>query len=226
MQHAIRQIDQTRRRVIHGEVIPHDEKVFSIFEPHTEWISKGKAGVPVELGVKVCILEDQHQFILHHQVMQKQTDDQVAVSMVGEAKKRLTNLNACSFDKGFHSPGNHAALKAQLEQVVLPRKDKHRNGRRRQNKPGRSSRRDTRTRRSSRRLTRSKCMGSTGARIMASTDSSAMLHWPWWQEIFTTSATSCGNRHSSVNREKENIQVEPHHANWPLNPHEKSFSWA
>ena len=63
MQHAIRQIDQTRRRVMLGETIPHAEKVFSIFEPHTEWISKGKAGVPVELGVKVCILEDQHQFI-------------------------------------------------------------------------------------------------------------------------------------------------------------------
>jgi len=77
MAHADRQIDQIRRRVILGEVIAHDKKVFSIFEPHTEWISKGKAGVPVELGVKVCILEDQHQFILHHQVMQKQTDDPI-----------------------------------------------------------------------------------------------------------------------------------------------------
>ena len=124
MLHAKRQIDQTRRRVIHGEVIPHEEKVFSIFEPHTEWISKGKAGVPVELGVKVCILEDQHQFILYHQVMEKKTDDQVAVSMVKEAKKRFSKLTACSFDKGFHSPENQIALKAQLEQVVLPRKGK------------------------------------------------------------------------------------------------------
>ena len=124
MQHAARQIDQTERRVIQGEVIPHDEKVFSIFEPHTEWVSKGKAGVPVELGVKVCILEDQHQFILHHQVMQKKTDDQVAVSMVGEAKKRFPSLNACSFNKGFHSPENQVILKEQLEQVVLPRKGK------------------------------------------------------------------------------------------------------
>jgi len=124
VQHAKRQIDQTERRVILGEVIPHDEKVFSIFEPHTEWISKGKAGVPVELGVKVCILEDQHQFILHHQVMEKKTDDQVAVSMVKEAKKRFSKLTACSFDKGFHSPENQIALKEQLEQVVLPRKGK------------------------------------------------------------------------------------------------------
>ncbi|MFZ4540166.1 ISNCY family transposase, partial [Propionivibrio sp.] len=122
MAHADRQIDQIRRRVILGEVIAHDEKVFSIFEPHTEWISKGKAGVPVELGVKVCIVEDQYQFILHHHVMQKQTDDQVAVAMVTQAQKRFPNLNACSFDKGFHSPANQIALKEHLDLVVLPRK--------------------------------------------------------------------------------------------------------
>lgn len=124
MQHAARQIDQTKRRVILGETIPHAEKVFSIFEPHTEWISKGKAGVPVELGVKVCILEDQHRFILHHQAMEKKTDDQVTVSMVEEAKKRFPDLHACSFDKGFHSPTNQIELKDRLEQVVLPRKGK------------------------------------------------------------------------------------------------------
>lgn len=124
MAHAKRQIDQTKRRVVLGETIAHAEKVFSIFEPHTEWISKGKAGVPVELGVKVCILEDQYQFILHHQVMEKKTDDQVTVSMVIEAKKRFPALNACSFDKGFHSPENQAALKEQLALVALPRKGK------------------------------------------------------------------------------------------------------
>jgi transposase, IS5 family len=124
MRHAERQMDQTRRRVMLGEVIPHEEKVFSIFEPHTEWISKGKAGVPVELGVKVCVLEDQYQFILHHQVMERKTDDQVAVAMVREAKKRFPNLAVCSFDKGFHSPENQSSLKEELELVVLPRKGK------------------------------------------------------------------------------------------------------
>jgi hypothetical protein len=124
MQHARRQIDQTKRRVMLGEVIPHDEKVFSIFEPHTEWVSKGKAGVPVELGVKVCILEDGHQFVLHHQVMEKKTDDQVAVQMVADTKKRFPDLNACSFDKGFHSPDNQVSLKEKLEHVVLPKKGK------------------------------------------------------------------------------------------------------
>ena len=124
MAHAVRQIAQIRRRVVEGGAIGHDEKVFSLFQPHTEWISKGKAGVPVELGVKVCILEDQYQFILHHQVMQNQTDDQVTVEMLVQAKKRFADLNACSFDKGFHSQANQAALKGQLALVALPRKGK------------------------------------------------------------------------------------------------------
>jgi transposase, IS5 family len=120
--HAVRQIDQIRRRVIQGETIPHGEKVFSIFQPHTEWISKGKAGVPVELGLRVCVLEDRDRFILHHRVMAKETDDQVAVAMVKEAKERFPRLNLCSFDKGFHSPGNQQELKAELATVVLPKK--------------------------------------------------------------------------------------------------------
>ena len=108
--HAERQIDPIRRLAINDETIPHREKVFSIFEPHTEWISKGKAGVPQELGLKVCILEDQHSFILHHQVMRKQTDDQVAVEMVSTAKKKFPQLSGCSLDKGFHSPANQTKL--------------------------------------------------------------------------------------------------------------------
>jgi len=122
--HARRQLDQVRRRVLGGETIPHGEKVFSVFEPHTEWISKGKAGVPVELGLRVCVLEDQFGFILHHRVMARETDDQVAVPMAEAARERFANLRSCSFDKGFHSPANQARLRAILDRVVLPRKGK------------------------------------------------------------------------------------------------------
>ena len=120
--HAGRQVDQIRRRVLWGEVIPHGEKVFSVFEPHTEWISKGKAGVPVELGLRVCILDDQYGFILHHHVMEHQTDDQVTVFMVQESQKRFPELNQCSFDQGFHTPENQIKLRALLEHVILPKK--------------------------------------------------------------------------------------------------------
>ena len=43
-------IDLLERRLLKGEKIPHSEKVFSLFEPHTKWLSKGKAGVICELG--------------------------------------------------------------------------------------------------------------------------------------------------------------------------------
>lgn len=122
MAHATRQIDQITRRVMEEEKIPHPEKVFSIFEPHTEWISKGKAGVPVELGVRTCVLEDQYGFILHHRVMQKETDDKVAICVVTDAQKHFPKLSICSFDKGFHSKANQADLKQHLELVVLPKK--------------------------------------------------------------------------------------------------------
>lgn len=122
--HVERQIDQIRRRVINGEDIPHNEKVFSVFEEHTEWIIKGKAGVPVELGLKVCVLEDQFGFILHHRVMQNETDDKITVSMVAEAQSRFPELRICSFDKGFHSPANQIELRKILDFVALPKKGK------------------------------------------------------------------------------------------------------
>lgn len=122
MHHAERQIDQIDRRVLRGEVIPHEEKVFSLFEPHTEWISKGKAGVPVELGLRVNVVEDSDRFILHHLVMQKCTDDQVAVVTVKETQDRYPRLRAVSMDKGFHSPSNQQELKERLDCVALPKK--------------------------------------------------------------------------------------------------------
>ena len=121
-EHAERQISQIERRVIQGEKIPHSEKVFSIFEPHTEWISKGKAGVPVELGLRTCILETNDGFILNYQVMEKTTDDRVAVEMVKEAQKRFPQLRSCSFDKGFYSPQNQKDLAETLDLVILPKK--------------------------------------------------------------------------------------------------------
>jgi len=122
--HAERQIDQVERRAVNGETIPHDQKVFSIFEEHTEWISKGKAGAPVELGLRVCILEDQYGFILHHRVMQKEGDVDVAVPMAVNTLKDFPEMTGCSFDKGFWSPENKKILSELLPHLVLPKKGK------------------------------------------------------------------------------------------------------
>jgi hypothetical protein len=69
-------------------------------------------------------MEDSHGFILHSFVCQKTTDDKVAVPMVEATKAQFPSFNACSFDKGFHSPENQKELKTLIDQVVLPKKGK------------------------------------------------------------------------------------------------------
>ena len=110
------------RRVIEHEYIAHSEKVFSLFELHTEWINEGKAGVPVELGLRVCVLQDQFGFTLHHQVIEQKTDDQVAVSMALGAKVRFPSMKQVSFDNGFWSPANYEQLVLQFERIILSTK--------------------------------------------------------------------------------------------------------
>lgn len=122
--HAERQIEQIRRRVLHGERIPHHEKVFSIFQLHTEWINKGKAGVPVELGLRVAVVEDRYRFILHHQVMEKITDDQVAIALIDATRARFPKLRSISMENGCHSKANQAHLANVVAMPVLPKKGK------------------------------------------------------------------------------------------------------
>lgn len=116
--------DQILRRVIGGENIPHGEKIFSLFERHTEWIVKGKAGVSQELGKNVCIVTDQYGLILHHRVLEKETDDKIAVLIIRQTKERFPDFNSCSFDKGFYTPDNKEKLKGILAGVILPKKGK------------------------------------------------------------------------------------------------------
>ncbi|SEH08956.1 Uncharacterised protein [Candidatus Venteria ishoeyi] len=96
--------------------------ITALFEPHTEWISKGKAGVPVELDLRVCILEEQMGFILLHMTMEQETDEKVAVRMVQETREGFANLSLCSFDKGFWKPDNREQLMEILDKVVMPKK--------------------------------------------------------------------------------------------------------
>ena len=122
--HANRQIDQINRRIILKEVIPHSEKVFSLFNPFTEWISKGKAGVPVEFGLRVSISSDQHSFILAHTIMEKEQDVDVAIPMITLVKEDFPNVYSASFDRGYHSPSNQEELGKLVPKLILPKKGK------------------------------------------------------------------------------------------------------
>ena len=108
--------------MIHGETIPQEEKIVSVFEPHTRWISKGKAGTPVELGVPVCVIEDQYQFILRHQIIWEGGDRDVIVSCLRNLQAHDPTLKELSFDKGFWSPTVSAEMSATLSLVALPKK--------------------------------------------------------------------------------------------------------
>lgn len=118
-------IDLVERRIIKGETIPHKEKVFSIFEPDTEWLQKGKAGNEVELGHNVVISTDQFQFIIDHKVMIKEVDSEQPIDLAGRLKERFSQgyvLGSISFDKGFYSALNKAALEKIFEKVIMPKK--------------------------------------------------------------------------------------------------------
>jgi len=86
-------IDLLERRIIKGEKIPHSEKMFSIFEQHTEWIRKGKKHPSVELGKMVSITTDQWGLIIDHYVMEKETDSQIVKSTVDRVLLRYNILN-------------------------------------------------------------------------------------------------------------------------------------
>ncbi len=122
--HAHRQIDQINRRVILKQVIPHSEKVFSLFNPFTEWISKGKAGVPVELGLRVSISTDQQGFILGHKTMMQEQDVDVAIAIITKVKEHFDNVYSASFDRGYYSPSNQEELSKLVQKVILPKKGK------------------------------------------------------------------------------------------------------
>ncbi len=110
--------------MINGDAIPHHEKIFSLFEEYTEWISKGKAGVSQELGVRVAVVESDFGFILHWDTMFRKTDDKVAIPLVDDTRKNFPTIKSVSFDKGFYTPQNKATLKTIVETVVLPKKGK------------------------------------------------------------------------------------------------------
>lgn len=114
-------IDLVQRRLILGEKISHDEKVFSLFEPYTEWIQKGKAGNRVELGLKVAVCSDQYGFVVRHRILEREQEVDLAVALVDRILER-GKIESVSFDKGFWSPANYRRLSEKIPQVIMPKK--------------------------------------------------------------------------------------------------------
>lgn len=123
MELLLKHIDLLERRIIKGEDIPHNEKMFSIFEKYTEWVTKGKMHPNVELGKKLSITTDQFNLIIDYKIMDKQSDSEI----VPELKERICSkfsIGAWTFDKGFWHKNNKALLSEVVENLVLPKKGK------------------------------------------------------------------------------------------------------
>lgn len=118
-------IDLLERRVFKKEKIPHEEKMFSLFETYTEWISKGKSGNRVELGVNVAIATDEAGFVLTHEVMNDGKRDAVIVVEFAEKLLNRYAIGSISFDKGFWSKDNYDALKTKVSELIMPKKGKY-----------------------------------------------------------------------------------------------------
>jgi hypothetical protein len=125
--YAIKMIDLTHRRLIKDEVIPAAEKFYSIFEPHTEWITKGKLNKKAELGHLLLITTDAHQFIVDYKIMEDGRDAWQIPSLIERIKEKFKDqkIYSHSFDKGFYSKDNLIKLQQSgIEEVILPKSGK------------------------------------------------------------------------------------------------------
>ena len=104
--------DTARRRVLLGETVPNAEKIFSIFEPETELIKRGKQAKPIQYGHNVLIIEDGVGFICAYQVVDQGVLDQdLVVPVMNKLQKRVGGkIKRASFDRSFHTAQNQHDL--------------------------------------------------------------------------------------------------------------------
>ena len=120
-----RVIDQTRRRVLRGETVPAEEKLYSIFEPHTDLIKRGKTLKPVEFGHKVFLAESSHGLITDYRVLDGNPvdSDHVQASLDQHQKTFQQAPQDYAADRGFHSDKNVQNCKdAGVSLVCLPQR--------------------------------------------------------------------------------------------------------
>jgi IS5 family transposase len=97
-------VSQAEQRIFQGVMLAADEKVYSLFEEHTELLKRGKAGKPIEFGHKVLIAQTGEKFIHHYQVFPKREEDKELLEPTLKAHKQLfgTGPDVLATDKGFY----------------------------------------------------------------------------------------------------------------------------
>jgi IS5 family transposase len=113
---------QTRERVMRGNT-KAENKIFSMFEPDTELIRKGKAGKPNEFGKLVKIQEAENQIVIHYEVFDPRPSDSALLTPSIEKHQELLGRvpDLATGDAGFFSAANEAAAKELgVKRVAVP----------------------------------------------------------------------------------------------------------
>lgn len=118
-----RVIDQSRRRVLKGEQVPPDEKIYSIFETHTDLIKRGKVQKPIEFGHKIFLAESARGLITQYDVLQGNPSDylQVAPSLKRHQETFGFAPDLYSSDRGFFSD-EHSPACQEVKLVCIPQR--------------------------------------------------------------------------------------------------------
>ena len=116
--------ETARRRVLLGETVPNSEKLFSLFETHTQLYCRGKAGTPMQFGRLAIVFEDAAGFISHYHLMSREAQDaEVIVDQTRRAQKiHQGEIKELSVDRGFYSPENEAELSRLVGNACVPPK--------------------------------------------------------------------------------------------------------
>jgi IS5 family transposase len=120
-----RVIDQARRRVLLGQVVSNDQKLFSIFEPHTELLKRGKAGKDVEFGHMIQIQQVREKFITEYEAFGKKPVEHQLLQPALKSHRRLFGQNPqeLTTDKGYYESAQALAkLRKQIEVVAIGKK--------------------------------------------------------------------------------------------------------
>lgn len=120
----VKHLDLVERRLVKKESIPHEEKVYSLFEAHTELIKKGKTMPPVEFGHRLLLSTEQHGLIIDYKVMEGGSESGEVLPLVRRLKTRFgaNAIASLSTDKGFSTVQTREELEKTIGHVVLPKK--------------------------------------------------------------------------------------------------------
>jgi IS5 family transposase len=118
-------LDQASRRVLDGEQVPNDEKLFSIFEPHTELLKRGKAAKPVEFGHMIQVGQVAAKFITDYEVFEKKPIEHQLIKPALENHKKLFGHypESVAADKGYYQDmGAIETLSKKITVVSIAKK--------------------------------------------------------------------------------------------------------